>query len=125
MTNRIVALPPATDEIGESLFYNPALFEHLGNLNQTNPHAVSVMLTLVGDIDERGAVQLDIAAVAQHCEITPQDVTKAIADLAGAGFIGAVQSSTESGELIACTVNPTLARAEVPDELCDPSVKCR
>lgn len=123
MTNRIVSLPPAADEIGESLFYNPALFQHLGNLNQTNPHAVSVMLKLVGDIDDRGAVQLDIAAVAQHCEITPQDVTKAIADLAGAGFIGAVQSSTESGESIACTVNPTLARAEVPDELRDPSVK--
>ncbi|WP_346832644.1 hypothetical protein ABDX87_09575 [Pseudomonas abietaniphila] len=123
MSNRIGALPAATEEIGESLFYNPALFQHLGNLNQTNPNAVSVMLKLVGEIDDRGAVQLDIAAVAQHCEITPQDVTKAIADLAGAGFIGAVQSSTESGEPIACTVNPTLARAEVPDELREPSVK--
>jgi hypothetical protein len=125
MTNRIVALPPATDEIGDSLFYNPVLFQHLGNLIQTNPHAVSVMLKLVGDIDDRGAVQLDIAAVAQHCELTPQDVTKAIADLAGAGFIGAVQSSTESGEPFACVVNPTLVRAEDPNEVGQSSVNRR
>lgn len=124
MTNRNMALPAATDEIGERLFYNPALFQHLGNLNQTNPNAVSVMLKLVGDIDDRGAVQVDLAAVAQHCEIALQDVTKAIADLEGAGFIGEVQVSSESGEPFACVVNQNLARAAVPDELRKTSVKC-
>jgi len=115
MTKRIVALPAGTDEIGESLFYNPALFEELGKLNPTNPHSVSVMLNLVAGIDDGGAVQTTKAAVAQQCGITLQEVEKAIADLETVGLISSVETSNESGGSLTCVVSPNLARAEKPD----------
>jgi len=111
MTKRIVALPADTDEIGESLFYNPSLFGELSKLNRTNPHVVSVMLNLVAGIDDDGAVQITQAAIARQCEITLQEVVKAIADLEAAGLISSVQTSSEPGGTLACVVNPNLARA--------------
>ncbi|WP_130927073.1 helix-turn-helix domain-containing protein [Pseudomonas sp. Sample_14] len=117
MTKRIVALPADTDEIGESYFYNPSLFEELSKLNRTNPQAVSVMLNLVAGIDDDGAVQITQAAIARQCEITLQEVVKAIADLEAAGLIRSVQTGSEPGGSLACLVNPNLARAEKPDEL--------
>lgn len=115
MTKRIVALPAGTDDIGESLFYNPALYEELGKLNPTNPHSVSVMLNLVAGIDDGGAVQTTKAAVAQQCGITLQEVEKAIADLETVGLISSVETSNESGGSLTCVVSPNLARTEMPD----------
>lgn len=114
MTKRIVALPAGTDEIGDSLFYNPTLFEELGKMNQTNPHAASVMLVLVADISDNGAVQVAHAAVAHQCGITLQEVEKAIAVLEAAGLISSVQTNSELGGSLTCVVNPNLARAEKP-----------
>lgn len=114
MTKRIVALPADTDEIGESLFYNPSLFGELSKLNRTNPHTAPVMLILVAAIDDDSAVQVTLAAVARQCGITLQEVVKAIADLEAAGLISSVQTSSEPGGTLACVVNPNLARAEKP-----------
>lgn len=117
MTQRIVTLPAGTDEIGDSLFYNPSLFGELSKLIRTNPHAASVMLTLVAGIGDNGAVQVTQAAVAHQCEITLQEVEKAIAELETYGLISSVEASGESGGSLTCVVNPDLARAEKPDEL--------
>jgi hypothetical protein len=116
MTKRIVALPAGTDEIGDSLFYNPSLFGELSKLIRTNPHTASVMLTLVAGIGDNGAVQVTQAAVAYQCEITLQEVESAIADLESAGLIDSVKASSEPGGSLACVVNPNFVRAEKPDE---------
>lgn len=115
MTKRIVTLPAGTDEIGDSLFYNPALFEELGKMNQTNPHTAPVMLILVAAIDDDSAVQVTLAAVAGQCGITLQEVVKAIADLETAGLISSVETSNEPGGSLTCVVSPNLARAKKPD----------
>lgn len=117
MTKRIVALPAGTDVIGDSLYYTQALFGELSKLNRTNPHTASVMLILVARISDNGAVQVTQAAVAHQCEITLQEVEKAIADLESAGLISSVEASSEPGGSLACVVNPKLARAEKTDEL--------
>ncbi|EJM25758.1 hypothetical protein [Pseudomonas sp. GM25] len=116
MPQRIVALAPSADEIGDSLFFNPSLFGELDKLNRINPHTVSVMLILVAEIGDAGAVTVSQTAVAHRCEIGLQDVEKAIADLEAAGLISSVKISKEPGGTIACVVNPDLAQAEKPDE---------
>lgn len=122
MTKPIAALSKATDEIGESLFFNPSLFGELSKLNKTNPHAASVMLILVAAIDDDGAVQATQAAVAGQCGITLQEVVNAIADLEAAGLINSVQTGSQLGGALSCVVNPNLARAEKNGELGSMSV---
>jgi hypothetical protein len=108
--------PYVADCEGEALYANPSAFMELSRLNRTNPHAVSVMLTLMSIIGSSGVVQTTQAKVARHCNSTLQQVEKAIADLANAGWITSVDASTEPGGSLVCFVNPGLAKAEKPDE---------
>jgi|LNAP01.1.fsa_nt_gb hypothetical protein len=108
--------PYVPDGEGEALFANPSAFMELGRLNRTNPHAVSVMLTLMSIMGGNGVVQTTQAKVAKHCNCTLQQVEKAVADLADGGWIYSVDASTEPGGPLACFVSPDLARAEKPDE---------
>jgi hypothetical protein len=101
---------------GEALYANPSAFMELSRLNRTNPHTVSVMLTLISIMAGNGVVQTTQAKVAKHCNSTLQQVEKAIADLADAGWIISVDASTEPGGPLVCFVSPDLARAEKPDE---------
>lgn len=105
-----------TDDDQNKLYINQALFGELNKLTRTNPHAVSVMLTLLANIGARGGVRVPKAALAHKYEITLQEVEKAIGDLESAGLICFVDASTELGGPLACVVNPNLARAEKPDE---------
>ncbi|WPN49117.1 hypothetical protein [Pseudomonas sp. P8_241] len=108
--------PYVADCEGEALYANPSAFMELSRLNRTNPHAVSVMLTLMSIMGGNGVVQTTQAKVAKHCNSTLQQVEKAIADLADAGWIISVDASTEPGGPLVCFVNPDLAKAEKPDE---------
>ena len=109
--------PYVADGEGESLYANPSAFMELSQLNRTNPHAVSVMLTLMSVMGGGGVVQTTQANVAKHCNSTLQQVERAIADLADAGWIISVDASTEPGGPLVCVVNTDLARTETPDEL--------
>ncbi|MNJ23014.1 hypothetical protein D3C77_173920 [compost metagenome] len=111
-----------TDDDQNKLYINQALFGELHKLTRTNPHAVSVMLTLVANIGARGGVRVPKAALAHQYEITLQEVAKAIGDLESAGLIGFVDASTEPGGPLACVVNPSFARAEKPEEASSLSV---
>ncbi|WP_095119451.1 hypothetical protein [Pseudomonas sp. Irchel s3f10] len=108
--------PYVADGEGEALYANPSAFMELSRLNRTNPHAVSVMLTLMSIMGGDGLVQTTLAKVAKHCNSTLQQVEKAIADLADAGWIISVDASTEPGGPLVCFVNTDLARTEKPDE---------
>jgi len=108
--------PYTADGEGEALYANPLAFIELSRFNRTNPHAVSVMLTLMSIMGNNGVVQTTQATVAKHCNFTLQQVEKAVADLVDAGWIYSVDASTEPGGPLVCFVSPDLARAEKPDE---------
>ena len=107
----------AADDEGEDVYATPSALMELSRLNQTNPNAASVMLTLLSIMGSNGVVQTTQAKVAKHCNSTLQQVEKAIADLAEEGWILSVDASSEPGGSLVCTVNPKLARSEKPEEL--------
>lgn len=109
--------PYVADGEGEALYANPSAFMELSRLNRTNPHAVSVMLSLMSIMGGNGVVQTTQAKLAKHCNSTLQQVEKAIADLADADWIISVDASTEPGGSLVCFVNTDLARTEKPEDL--------
>ena len=117
MNEKKGAIPFAADSEGEDVYANPSALMELGRLNGTNPHATSVMLTLMSIMGGDGAVRTTQATVAKHCNYTLQQVEKAIADLAEARWILSVDASPEPGGSIVCTVNSNVARPEKPEEL--------
>lgn len=114
MTNQDVSKPNVSDD--EAVYANQAMFGKLGELTRTNPHAASVMLTLMARMGTNGAVQVTQATVAKLCNYTLQQVEKAITDLAEANWILSVDASPEPGGLLTCILNPSFARSENPDE---------
>ncbi|MEJ5057943.1 MULTISPECIES: hypothetical protein [unclassified Pseudomonas] len=111
------ATPYAADGEGEALYANPSALLELSQLNRTNPHAASVMLTLMSIIGGNGAVRTTQAIVAKHCNYTLQQVEKAVAELAEGKWILSVDASPEPGGSLVCTVNSNVARSEKPEEL--------
>jgi len=107
----------ASGDEAEVVYANPLALMELSLLTRTNPHAVSVMLTLMSNMGTNGDVQTTQATVAKHCNSTLQQVEKAIADLIDAGWIHSVDASTEPGGPLVCFVNPDMARAEKPEVL--------
>jgi hypothetical protein len=111
------ATPYAADCESEALYANPSAFMGLSGLNRTNPHATSVMLTLMSIMSGNGLVRTTQATVAKHCNYTLQQLEKAVADLAEGKWILSVDASPEPGGSLVCTVNPKVARSHKPEEM--------
>lgn len=116
MNEKKIAIPYTAEGDGDDVYANPLALMELSRFNRTNPHAVSVMLTLMSIMGGNGAVKTTQATVAKHCKSTLQQVEKAIVDLTDAGWIVSVDASTEAGDPLVCFVNADLVRAEKPDE---------
>lgn len=106
----------AADGEDEGVYVNALFLGKLSGINRTNPHAASVMLTLMSIMGGNGVIRTTQAKVAKHCNSTLQQIEKAIADLANAGWIYSVDASNEPGGPLECFVNSDLVRAEQPDE---------
>lgn len=116
MNEQNFSTPDAADGEDEDVFANSLFLAELSGMNRTNPHAASVMLILMSKMVGNGSVKVTQATIAKECNSTLQQVEKAIADLADAGWIYSVDASTEPGGPLICTVNSDLARAEKPEE---------
>ena len=117
MNEQKSATSHAADCGNEAIYANPSAFVGLSRLNRTNPHATSVLLTLMSIMGGNGVVQTTQATVAKHCNYTLQQVEKAIDDLAEGKWILSVDASQEPGGSLVCTVNPNVARSGKPEEL--------
>lgn len=116
MSEQNVSTPYAADGEDEIVYANPLFLGKLSGMNRTNPHATSVMLILMSKMAGNGSVRVTQATIAKECNSTLQQVEKAIADLAEAGWIYSVDASTEPGGPLVCFVNPDLVIAEKPNE---------
>lgn len=116
MNEQNVSTPYAADGEDEALYANQLFLGKLSGMNRTHPHATSVMLILMSNMAGNGSVRVTQATIAKGCNSTLQQVEKAIADLADAGWIYSVDASTEPGGPLVCFVNPDLVRAEKPEE---------
>jgi hypothetical protein len=117
MNEKKGATPLDADREGEDVYANSSAFMELGRLNGTNPHATSVMLTLMSIMGDSGVVRTTQATVAKHCNCTLQQVENAVADLAEGKWILSVDASPEPGGSLVCTVNSSVARSGKPEEL--------
>ncbi len=116
MTKKHYSINSAADNKKGPVYINLALFEELSRFFRF-PHTVSVMLTLMSNLESNGVVRTTQATVALQCSITLQDVDKAIADLANAGLISSVEVSNEPGGSLSCVMSPDFARSDRPEEL--------
>lgn len=89
----------------------------MGDLNQTNPRAVTLMLKLISNMDERGALVASQTTLARLSNCSLATVKRAIADLVKGNWIQTITIGGGRGSSLAYVVNSRVAWADKRDNL--------
>lgn len=116
MTDNNASILNASNDRGDLLYAEQGSLNKLAALTRVNPNAATLMLILMANMDEKGALVISYSTLVERCQCSLATVKQAIADLAKGNWILSVDTSPERGDTFACVVNSFVARVDKPDE---------